>query len=85
MSALEGIKIDFDTADRITVAVLKDDYVMVRENIKHIERCMMVEPNIPEYIEQDYKYDKKLLKAIKRVLAYHMSHDEVEEFLGGIK
>lgn len=81
MSGIDGIRIDEETADRIALAVLKDDYLLVRENIKNIERHMMVEPNLPAHIDEDYKYDKKLLKAIKRVLSYHMTQIEVAKFI----
>ena len=77
----KGIVIDYETSDRITVSVLKEDYLMVRDNIRNIESRMEPESNIPDYIRQDYKYDKKLLKAIKRVLAYHLTKDEVDNFI----
>jgi hypothetical protein len=77
----KGIVIDYETSDRITVSVLKEDYLMVRDNIRNIESRMESESNIPDYIQQDYKYDKKLLKAIKRVLAYHLTKDEVDNFI----
>jgi hypothetical protein len=77
----KGIVIDYETSDRITVSVLKEDYLMVRDNIRNIESRMESESNISDYIQQDYKYDKKLLKAIKRVLAYHLTKDEVDNFI----
>ncbi len=77
---IEGIKIDHETADRIAATVLKDDYVMVSQNIRNIEE-MMQNQFVEFYVIEDLKYDRKLLKALKRVLAYHMTHDEAKKFI----
>jgi predicted transcriptional regulator len=36
---------------------------------------------VKSHILEDLEYDKKLLKALKRVLAYHMTHDEYKVFI----
>ncbi len=76
---MESIKIDPETADRIALAVLKEDYQMVRENVRNLE-ILKKKGAIAEQLKEDMKYDEELLKAIKRVLAYHMTHDECRKF-----
>ena len=78
--SIEGIKIDYETADRIALAVLKDDYLMVRDNIRNIEK-QMKNDNYPHYVTEDLKNDKKLLKGIKRVLKYRMTDIEYNLFI----
>lgn len=80
IKGVEGIKIDYETADRIALAVLKDDYLMVRDNIRNIEK-QMKNDNYPHYVAEDLKNDKKILKGIKRVLKYHMTDIEYNLFI----
>jgi hypothetical protein len=80
MSYVEGIKIDYDTADRIVLEVLKEDYLMVKENIRNIENLVKTD-DIKSYVVEDLKYDKKLLKAIKRVLRYYMVKGDYDRFI----
>lgn len=79
MSKIQGIKIDYETADRIVVETLKQDYLRVSENIRNIENLMKDE-NCPHHVAEDYKYDRKLRKAIKRVLTYYQTSEEVQKF-----
>jgi hypothetical protein len=80
MSYIEGIKIDYDTADRIVMEILKEDYLMVKENIRNIENLVKTD-DIKSYVVEDLKYDKKLLKAIKRVLRYYMVKGNYDRFI----
>jgi hypothetical protein len=77
---MESIKIDHETADRIALAVLKEDYQMVRQNVQNLD-ILKKNDTIADHMKKDLEYDKKLLKAIKRVLAYHMTHDECRKFI----
>ena len=80
IEGVERITIDFETADRIVVESLKQDYRQVCENIRNIEKRMR-EENYGSHDRFDYKYDKKLRKAIKRVLSYYMTIEEVQKFI----
>jgi hypothetical protein len=82
MSYIEGIKIDYDTADRIVLEVLKEDYLMVKENLANVNtRIKGQEPTVADFLVQDRDYDKKLLKAIKRVLRYYMVKGDYDRFI----
>jgi hypothetical protein len=74
------IELEHEVADRVVLEVLKADYLMVKSNIANIEARMAVE-KVKPYVLKDLKYDKKLLKALKRVLAYHMIHEEYETLI----
>ena len=74
------IKLENEVTDKIVIDALKDEYQMVKTNIANIQSCMAVKA-VKSHILEDLEYDKKLLKALKRVLAYHMTHDEYEAFI----
>lgn len=74
------IEIDFEMKDKILVASLKEDYVFVKQNIQNL-KALVKKDETPEYIKLDYEYDKKLLKAIKRVLRYYMVHEDYKAFI----
>lgn len=59
-----SIELDWDVADRITVANLKHQLACIieREHCHEIDKVW--------YPEEDKEYDRKLKKAIKRVLKY---------------
>jgi bacterioferritin (cytochrome b1) len=75
-----NIKIDVETTDSIVQDVLKEDYRMVRQNIRNIKNLMKSD-KVKSYVVADLKYDKKLLKALARVLAYHMVHEDYVKFM----
>lgn len=75
------IEIDIETKDKIVLDVLKGDYIDVKQNIHNIKRNMKQNRHVADHVIEDYKYDKKLLKAIKRVLSYHMTHEEYNKFI----
>jgi hypothetical protein len=82
MSYIEGIKIDYDTADRIVLQVLKEDYLMVKENLANVKTQIdRQKPTVADFLAQDRDYDKKLLKAIKRVMRYYMVKEEYDRFI----
>lgn len=74
------IEIDFDMRDKIVLAALKEDYIFVKHNIQNL-KALVKKDETPEYIKRDYEYDKKLLKAIKRVLRYYMVHEDYKAFI----
>jgi hypothetical protein len=75
-----NVEIDIVTADRIVVETLKEDYLRVKENIQNIKNLIKTD-DVKSYVLEDLEYDKKLLKGIKRVLAYYMTHDECQKFI----
>jgi hypothetical protein len=74
------IRLNHEAADAIAVEVLKEDYINVKQNIRNI-KPQLYDPKTPDYVGADYAYDKKLLKALKRVLHYHMVHEDYRAFI----
>jgi predicted nucleotidyltransferase len=77
---IEGIKIDYETADRITLSVLKEDYQMVRENVRNLE-ISKKNGTIADHMKEDLQYDEELLEALKKVLTYYMTADAYDAFI----
>lgn len=65
----EGLTIDWETADRITILNLKDCVKMITENVEKLE-SLMDEGDLAEYQQQDYMYNVGVLTAMKKVLTY---------------
>ena len=65
----EGLTIDWETADRITVLNLKDCLKMMTEDVEKLE-SLMNEEGLAEYQQKDYMYNVGMLKAMKKVLEY---------------
>lgn len=74
------LEINIETADALVLAVLQDDYRFVKENLQNLKKFVESGQAAPHVVE-DYKYDKKLLKAIKKVLRYYMIHEEYQRFI----
>ena len=70
------IDIDYEFADKVTLANLKAAYEMVGREIDMLERIISRE----EWQEEDYVYSKKNRKALKRVIKYFMNHSEAKEY-----
>lgn len=75
------IEIDIETKDKIVLDVLKDDYINVKQNIHNIKLNMKQNHHVADHVMEDYKYNKKLLKAIKRVLSYYMIREDYIKFI----
>ncbi len=75
------IEIDLEAADEIVGYILKDDYRIVRQNIRLFERRMKNGEDLPSHLLEDLEYDKRLLEALSVVLAYRMSHDDHKAFI----
>lgn len=73
-----SLDIDYELADRITVANLKASYEMIGREIDDLERIER-----QPYQEEDYQYALKNRKAIKKVLRYFMLHSEAENYFNG--
>jgi hypothetical protein len=61
-----GVKLDFETADKITVCCLKEAYSYMEKESEEIEQ---LDP-IPGYKGEDLVYNKNMMKNIKAVLEY---------------
>lgn len=72
------LDIDYNLADRITVANLKASYEMIGREINELESIER-----KPYQDEDYQYALKNRKAIKKVLRYFMSHSEAENYFNG--
>lgn len=66
---VEGMTIDWDTADRITVLNLKQYVQILTEQIEQLEN-LMEQGDLAEYQQQDYMDNVSTLKAITKVLKY---------------
>jgi hypothetical protein len=71
-----SLDIDFELADKITVANLQESYRRIGEDIERLEKLEVREP----WQQEDYEQFKKYRKAIKKVLRYFMVYNEAEEF-----
>jgi hypothetical protein len=75
------VEIDLDTADGIVVSILKDDYRIIRQNIRNFERRMKSDESMPKHLLEDLEYDKRLLEALSVVLAYRMIQEDHKAFI----
>ena len=70
------LDIDFELADKITLANLKDSYVRIGKEIADVKAIEKKERWHLEDLE-DFKRNRK---AIKKVIRYFMTHQEAQEF-----
>ena len=75
------IEIDLEAADEIVGYILKDDYRIVRQNIRNFERRMKSDESMPKHLLEDLEYDKRLLEALSVVLAYRMIQEDHKAFI----
>lgn len=69
VSPLQGLIIDWDSADRITVASLKDHLDSVK---KHNERISLQTAEKPsKHLQEDFVYNLRLIEALTLVLSYY--------------
>lgn len=67
----EGLKIDMETADRITVLCLKDAFDYMQTEIAEIDKLMVESFNVPDYKMEDYVHNKRLCEAMRVILHYY--------------
>lgn len=70
------LKLDYDTVDDIVLQVLKEDYVSLKQSLAETKGLDLL-----PHQEADRIYDKKLFKALKRVLHSRMVHDDYVAFM----
>ena len=74
---LKNIEIDFETADRIIVAEMFDQYSILKQEIKKQKTI----ENPVDYQKEDLKYNEKFLDACITVLKHYAVYDEWPEEL----
>ena len=75
MSYLEGVRIDFDTADFITRLTLIDSLKGINKNIAALEEKDDLKSHEKEDLKDDLKYRESLLVVIK----YFSTADQMAE------
>tara|TARA_Y100000310_G_scaffold251334_1_gene257789 strand:- start:523 stop:774 length:252 start_codon:yes stop_codon:yes gene_type:complete len=74
---LKSIEIDCETADRIIVAEMFDQYSILKQEIKK----QKTHENPLDYQKEDLEYNEKLLDAVKTMLKHYTVHSEWPEEL----
>ncbi len=74
---LKNIEIDIETADRIVVAVMFDQYSIIEQEIKE----QKIIENPLDYQKEDLKYNEKFLDAVKTMLKHYTVRSEWPEEL----
>ena len=74
---LNNVEIDIETADRIVVAVMFDQYSTIKQEIKEQKTI----ENPLDYQKEDLKYNEKFLDAVKTMLKHYTVHSEWPEEL----
>lgn len=65
----EGLTIDWETADRITIANLKDCVITLTKEVEEFESLMEM-GDLADYQSRDYTLGVSRLRAMKKVLEY---------------
>ena len=74
---LKSIEIDCETADRIIVAEMFDQYSILKQEIKKQKTI----ENPKDYQKEDLKYNEKFLDAVKTMLKHYTVPSERPEEL----
>ena len=74
---LKNVEIDFETADRIIVAEMFDQYNNLKQEIKEQKTI----ENPLDYQKEDLKYNEKFLDAVKMMLKHYTVQSERPEEL----
>ena len=74
---LNNVEIDIETADRIVVAVMFDQYSTIKQEIKEQKTI----ENPLDYQKEDLKYNEKFLDAVKTMLKHYTVQSEWPEEL----
>ena len=74
---LNNVEIDIETAYRIVVAVMFDQYSILKQEIKEQKTI----DNPMDYQKEDLKYNEKFLDAVKTMLKHYTVQSEWSEEL----
>jgi len=77
MSYLEGVRIDFETADFITRLTLIDSLEGININIASLEN----QSNLKDYMKEDLDHMMKYRESLLVVIEYFSSADQMAEML----
>ena len=77
MSYLEGVKIDYETADLITRLTLIDSLKGVNKDIAVLEK----KSSLKDYEKEDFKNDLKYREGLLVVLQYYSTSEQMDELL----
>lgn len=72
-ASMVGPNIDWDCADRIAIASLKDHLSMIRKRNEQISLQTAEKPS--KYLQEDFVYNLRLIEALITVLSYY-GYDE---------
>ena len=75
------IEVDFDLADKITIANLQEVYEGTLTEIKNL-KALKKEHGLKDYQKIDYARSKQHRKHIRKVLRYFMTHEDAKEYFG---
>ena len=73
------LDIDYEMADKITVANLKDCYERIGNELRDLAAIEKLQP----YQEEDMEDAISNRVAIRKVLSYFMTHEEAKEYFNG--
>ena len=71
-----SLEIDYEMADKITVANLKDCYERIGNELRDLAAVEKLQP----YQEEDMEDAIANRVAIRKVLSYFMTHEEAKEY-----
>ena len=74
------IKIDYEMADKITLANLKESYESLNVSIGSLKLRIKAGEYLERYEREDMRDFKRTRKAIKRTLMYYMDPMQQEEY-----
>lgn len=74
---IKGMTIDWDTADRITLACLVEHYKMNENGISVLEKKGDLEPYQQSDLDDSYAYRNHF----KKIIRYFTTEDQYEELL----
>ena len=77
MSYLEGVRLDYDTADFITRLTLIDSLKGININIASLEN----QSNLKDYMKEDLDHMMKYRESLLVVIEYFSSADQMAEML----
>ena len=73
MSYLEGVRMDFETADFITRLTLIDSLEGINKNIASLEE----QSDLEDHEKEDLEYYQKYRESLQVVIGYYSSADQI--------
>ena len=76
---LKGIEIDFETADSIVLASMRDQYYSIKKDIEIIKNM----DDQSEWQKEDLEYNENFLLAVVAIIKHYATYSEWPEELKG--